>query len=137
MSERGQVLTDMSGRVTISLPWALLVRDNAKYGVMKGRMILTSEYRNNKQAAALRARQQVLPSRRLTGRCQLVAVFHEPDRDRVRDVSNYAKFLCDSLTGVAYDDDGLIDDARYVRGAVDPAAPRVVVELTPLDEAPQ
>ena len=119
--------------VRVVLPWALLVRDNAKYGVLKGRMILTSEYRTNKMAAALRARQQVMPSRRLSGRCALRATLHEPNRGRVRDVSNYAKFLCDSLSGVAYDDDGQIDDARYIRGEVDPVAPRVVVEITPLE----
>lgn len=123
--------TPSTGAITIvSLPWKLLVRDNAKYGVMRGSMILTKAYRDNKAAASLRARQQVMPSQRLSGRVRLWATFHEPNRDRTRDVSNYAKFLCDALTGVAYDDDGMIDDARYMRGPVDAIAPRVVVELS-------
>lgn len=124
-----------SGMLTITLPWHVLVPDNAKYGVVRGKMILSAEYRRAKYAAHLRTKQQVRASVRLRGSVRMVATFHEPDRARVRDISNYSKLLCDAMSGAAYDDDGQIDDVRYIRGPVDASSPGVIIELSPLSEA--
>lgn len=116
-------------RLVLTLPWDVLCRDNAKYTVSRGKIVLSSEYRTAKAAAHLRAKAQVRASQRLTGRLAMVATFREPDRRRTRDVTNYAKMLCDALTGAAWEDDGQLDDARYIRGPVDRANPRVEVEV--------
>jgi Holliday junction resolvase RusA-like endonuclease len=112
-----------------------MVRDNARHGLMKGRIVLTARYRDALTFASILARSAMKGRQPLTSRVTLVAMFHEPDRKRKRDITNYAKLLCDSLVGAAIADDSQIDDARYIRGAIDPNDPRVVVTLTPVEAA--
>lgn len=124
--------------IRLELPWALLVPDNAKYGVvMKGKrpaMILTARYREAKDKGALVAMGLVKAHQKIAaGRCVLEATFFEPDASRTRDVTNYAKLLCDMLKGIAYTDDAQIHRATYVRGWVDPTNPRVEVEVYPIN----
>jgi Holliday junction resolvase RusA-like endonuclease len=121
--------------ITLAIPWGYLCRDNARHGLMRGRIVLTARYRDALLfsqilvGAAMKGRQPI------TGRVALVATFHEPDRKRKRDVTNYAKLLCDALSPAAILDDSQIDDARYVRGDVDKTDPRVVVTLAIVEAA--
>lgn len=114
----------------ITLPWGCLVSDNEKYTVSRGRKILGARYRNGLAAATLHVKRQVRLRDMLCDPCAIVCTFHEPNRSRTRDVSNYSKLICDALKGRAIVDDGLIDDARYVRGHIDPAKPRVEITIT-------
>lgn len=118
--------------ILITLPWACLVSDNAKYGVYHGRKLLTTQYRNALAAAQLHVRRQVPPGAMLTGPVHVQVTFHEPDRSRVRDLWNYGKLIGDCLKGLAIEDDGQIDDSRLVRGAVREDDACVVVRITPL-----
>lgn len=120
--------------LVLVLPWAVLAGDNRRHGLSRGRIVLTSEYRNARDGASL----AVQALRR--GRCfetpvAMLATFYEPDRRRKRDILNFSKLLGDVLTrGGAIVDDSLIDDARSIRGPVDARNPRCVVELRPLTE---
>lgn len=119
--------------LTLALPWYVLVRDNARHGLMRGRIVLTEEYREALVTARILVQHATRGREPMAGRVALVATFHEPDRSRRRDVTNYAKLLCDALSHRALVDDSQIDDARYVRGAVDKTNPRVEVTLTPME----
>lgn len=121
----------MSG--TVTLPYAVLVPDNAKYGVYRGRALLTARYRTAKDAAAtlLRAAWRRPP---LEGPVALTVTLYPPDRRR-RDLLNVSKLLHDALeaAGIVHDD-AQLDDVRYVRGPIDRATPRAELTLTPLPE---
>jgi len=116
--------TDACDRLTVSLPWDVLVSDNDKYGVIGGRMILTSKYRKAKDSAHQLAQLQCLRNR-VAGRIRITATLYEPDRLRARDVSNHTKLVHDSLIGAAYQDDSQIDDVHWIRGSVDASRPRL------------
>lgn len=124
--------------ITLTLPWDVLVPDNRKYTVSRGRIILTTEYRHAKQwiyeiALADRAQKRWRP---IDGRIALHAVVYEPDASRVRDVCNFAKLVQDGLACECYEDDGQIDDARWIRGGIDRNNPRMEITLTPLSPIP-
>lgn len=123
--------------IKLTLPWAVLVRDNAKYGVTINRatrkplLILTSEYRGGKDSAYLLAKQQIRRAP-MSGPLVLVATLYEPNRSRARDVTNFCKMVHDALEKAAYENDSQLDDVRWIRGPVDRENPRVELVLTPL-----
>ena len=127
-AKSGESHTETCDRLTVTLPWPVLVSDNDKYGVIGGRMILTSKYREAKETAHSLAQLQCL-RRRVTGRVRVMATLHEPDRLRARDVSNHAKLVHDSLIGAAFDDDSQIDDVHWIRGPVDQSRPRLDIVI--------
>lgn len=91
--------------ISLSLPWAVLVGDNHRLSPRKHGQGLfqTSKYRIAKaEARRLIVRQYHGPL--LDGPVELVAVFRMPDNVR-RDVTNFAKILGDSLTGIVIADD--------------------------------
>lgn len=118
--------------LALVLPWACLVPDNAKYGVIGGRLLLTRQYREAKAAARAEVARQVAGADPLEGPLALAATVVEPDRSRRRDIANYAKLAHDSLTGLAFHDDSQLDDVRWRRGVVDAARPRLELILTPI-----
>ena len=120
--------TDACDRLTVSLPWPVLVSDNDKYGVIGGRMILTSRYRKAKDSAHQLAQLQCLRNR-VNGRIRITATVYEPDRDKARDISNWEKLTHDSLIDAAYEDDSQIDDVHWIRGPVDRARPRLDIVI--------
>lgn len=120
----------------LTLPWAVLVPDNAKYGVVRGKIILTKAYRTAKESARMLA-QLTFKRRRLYGPVSVVATLYEPDRDRSRDLSNYCKLVHDALSDAAYTDDAQIDDVRWLRGPVDPKNPRCEITISPITPASQ
>jgi len=95
-------------------------------------MVLSIKYRRAKQYITNIAMVNRLMAHRrpLKGRVTLRAVVYEPNRSRTRDVCNFAKLVQDGLSGECYDDDGQIDDARWIRGPIDKANPRMEITLT-------
>lgn len=112
----------------IVLPWAVLVGDNDRHGVIGGRILLTVRYRSALAAATLYAQRQWRPRAAFTGPVHVTATFHEPDRRR-RDIANLTKLLGDALTGVAYVDDSQIDRWTLVRGTIDRRDPCAVLVI--------
>ena len=118
--------------MTIVLPWAVLCRDNARHGLMNGRILLTREYREALEAASMVAKSQwrMAP---IEGRVALGVTLFFPDKRR-RDIGNYTKMLNDALSQVVYVDDSQIDELLVQRGPIDKANPRAeihVSEITP------
>lgn len=123
--------------VTITLPWAYLVPDNVRHGLVGRTIRLTARYRDAQQALHLAALAGWRAAGRrgpLEGPLAIDVLLVAPDRRR-RDVSNYAKIIGDALAGVAWHDDAQIADARYRRGPVDPAAPCAVLTVRPMEAA--
>jgi Holliday junction resolvase RusA-like endonuclease len=116
----------------IILPWPVVASDNARHGVIKGRIRLTAAYRERKAAATLLAR-RAWRGEALTTAVRLSVTVHEPDRRR-RDIGNLVKATADVLTGIAYLDDSQIDHLDVRRGAIDRKDPRLEITVSPLTE---
>lgn len=67
------------------------------------------------------------------GAC-LIASFFLPDRRRGNDWDNLGKLIADACNGLAYSDDSQIVEAHIYR-FLDPANPRTVFSLTPVESA--
>lgn len=134
-------LWDTPPALALVIPWADVCPDNRKHAMGRNRrIVLSHEYSTAKLRAHYGAMAQARGARWLctADRVAVQFILHEPDfrADRQRDVSNYAKMLCDALSTVVWDDDSQIDDARYTRGTTDPARPRVEVRVWRLAEEP-
>lgn len=122
------------GHILLVIPWKHCVRDNAKYGVMNGRMILTKKYRTGKREAGKIAKRQMAGTPPFTTPVRLVAHVFFPNSSRKRDAGNYRKLLTDALEKGVYTDDSLIHDERWINAGVDADEPRVEIEITPLSQ---
>jgi Holliday junction resolvase RusA-like endonuclease len=103
----------------IEIPFDVLVRDNAKHGVVNGRMILSKDYRYAKKAIHLIAISQWRRTA-FSGEVRVdVEFFLRPGGrtklNRKTDIANYFKLLFDSLQGVCYDDDHQIAEIHVKR----------------------
>jgi Holliday junction resolvase RusA-like endonuclease len=118
--------------MTLFLPWAVLVSDNRRHGVIKGRIVLTKEYREAKEAAEWLIAGQMKGQLAHIGPCRVTVALREPDRTRRRDLSNFSKLIHDALEKLAYSNDALIDHLEYIRDTADrePGAYITLVELT-------
>jgi Holliday junction resolvase RusA-like endonuclease len=114
----------------ITLPWAVLLGDNARHGLMNGRILLTSKYRTALRAASTLAAAQ-WKAAPLKGPVALTVTLYEPDKRR-RDVLNYGKIIGDALSMIVILDDSQIDHATMIRGGIDRYNPRAVIEISPL-----
>jgi len=120
----------------IDLPLSVLVRDNAKYGVLKGRMLLTKDYRYAKKAIHLIATSQWRRSP-FSGEVRVdVEFFLRPGGrtalNRKTDIANYSKILFDSLQGVCYEDDHQIAEVHFLRRETE-GDPFVRLRITELE----
>lgn len=116
--------------IRLRLPWSLLVSDNEKYGVINGRMLITSRYRQAKATIAARARDligEVEPARHPVA---LEALVWVPD-NRPHDVPNFGKCVHDALEGVVYVKDSWLHGAHWKRAGVDVDSPRAEITITP------
>lgn len=116
--------------VSLVIPFKYLVSDNAKYGVIRGRMLLRADYRAAKdtiQGIARRAMQDTAPTDQPVS---LHAKLYMPDARR-RDATNNAKILNDSLQGAVYLDDTQIKSATYEHAGIDRENPRCEVTISP------
>lgn len=109
--------------VALSIPWAHLVPDNQKYGVIRGRMLLTAKYRAAKDCIQHIARRAMQQRPMLEGTLIWEAKLYMPDARR-RDATNYAKLTQDSLQGVVYADDTQITRATWINAGIDRDNPR-------------
>lgn len=128
----------MSAPITLTLPWDCIVPDNAKYGVIRGRMLLTSRYRAAKAEIATRALAAMRSGRKpaFPRDCalSLYVALYPPDRRR-RDTLNVAKLIGDSLESVCYADDTQIAHAAFHRFAPERENARAEIVLSPLTES--
>lgn len=92
---------------------------------------MTKEAKALKESYQWQAKAQVKTAP-LSGPLSVTLTIYHGDR-RVRDIDNYNKLVFDALTGIAYEDDGQIDELRLVR-RYDKARPRLEVELSTGEE---
>lgn len=114
----------------ITLPWSVLVADNQRHGLSRGRILLTSKYRNALVGASTLARVQWKQPAHKTSVAVTITLY-EPDKRR-RDIGNYTKLIADALTRIAFVDDSQIDRLELRRGALDRVNPRAEVQVLPL-----
>jgi Holliday junction resolvase RusA-like endonuclease len=121
-----------SAPVVLTLPVAYLVPDNARAGVLGGRVLLTRRYRQAKAALALVAAAQ-WRGPPWAGPVTLVATLYPKDRRR-RDAGNCRKQVTDALQGIAYHDDAQLTSETWRLGPV--AGRDARLELTLSRETP-
>lgn len=116
----------------IVIPYSMLASDNKRFGVVKGRMILTKKYRDSKEAAHLSAMAQARTARLrpIEGPVSVTGRVYWPDGVR-RDMTMFIKGLHDALEGVAYLDDFQIRHLSYERMPDDADNPRVEIDIEP------
>lgn len=116
--------------VMLRIPWSRLCSDNERHGVINGRLLLTTKYRQSKAAIAALAREQlgdvepVAIPLAFTGRVWL------PDH-RLHDPCNFGKSTQDALAGVVYVDDRWLWRVVWERAGVDVDAPRAELSISP------
>jgi Holliday junction resolvase RusA-like endonuclease len=114
--------------VNLTIPYALLARDNERIGGMiRGRLLLSKKYRKKKEMAGLSAMSQYKGDP-IDGPVRLEGVAYWPDRRR-RDLLFFAKALHDALEGVCYVDDSQIAEVSYRVGGIDRDNPRVELAI--------
>lgn len=99
---------------------------NQKYFVVKGRMLLSTKYRDTKQAMAWEIKSQVTTAP-LVGSIEMNIMFYYGDK-RKRDIDAYLKILLDAMSGIVYEDDSQID-AMHVFKEVDIINPRTIIQI--------
>lgn len=114
--------------VQLSIPWQYLVPDNAKYGVIKGRMLLRAPYRAAKDTIQHIARRAMQGRPMLEGDLIWEAKLYMPDARR-RDATNYAKLCQDSCQGSIYADDTQIKQATWINAGICRENPRCDIRV--------
>lgn len=135
-SFEGALFADLRTELVLCLPWSHLLADNRKYAPAltkqrKATMILTADYRTAKRRAVNTLTVQMGGAPPFKGPVEVVARLWEPDRQRRRDLTNLAKLVQDAMNGIAYTDDSMIDDVRWIRAGVDVDRPRLDLTITP------
>lgn len=117
--------------VSLRIPWSALVSDNAKYGVVNGKLIAQKPYRAAKKAIASLAQDAMVG--RLPAECPLSlhARVWMPDNRR-HDLTNSCKIVHDALEGTIYTDDVWLHRVTWERAGVDVDAPRAELTISPL-----
>ena len=119
---------------TLVLPFDVLVPDNRRVTrTVRGRVLLTTRYREGKRAITLLARTQYR-GRPMVGPLELRARVFFPDHRR-RDPGNLRKALTDALAAVCYADDAQLWREVWERAGVDRGNPRVEVVIRPFCES--
>jgi crossover junction endodeoxyribonuclease RusA len=99
---------------------------NQKYFVVRGRMLLSTKYRDTKEAMQWEVKSQVKGAP-LVGDVALNIMFYYGD-NRKRDIDAYLKILLDSMSGIVYEDDAQISE-MHVFKEVDKINPRTVIQI--------
>ena len=117
--------------ISLRIPWSALVSDNAKYGVVNGKLIAQKPYRAAKKAIGKLAADAMNGRPAAACPLALVARVYVPD-NRVHDVVNFSKCVHDALKGTVFTDDQWLHDVRWIRAGVDVDAPRAEITISPL-----
>lgn len=123
--QRGRKFASLS----LTIPFKHLVSDNAKYGVIRGRMLLQADYRQAKETIGAIARRAMKDTLLAEGPVHLHATVHMPDARR-RDATNHIKLVHDSLQGIVFADDSQITRATWENAGIDREKPRVELCIT-------
>jgi Holliday junction resolvase RusA-like endonuclease len=117
--------------ISLRIPWSALVSDNAKYGVVNGKLIAQKPYRAAKKAIASLAQDAM--AGRPPAECPLAlhARVWMPDNRR-HDLTNSCKIVHDALEGTIYTDDVWLHRVTWERAGVDVDAPRCELTISPL-----
>ncbi len=99
---------------------------NQKYSVIRGKMFLSKDYRNTKEAMEWEVKSQI-KGEPLKGEVTLNIMFYYGD-NRKRDIDAYLKILLDSMSGIVYEDDCQISE-MHVFKEVDKEKPRTVIQI--------
>jgi Holliday junction resolvase RusA-like endonuclease len=122
--------------VRLTLPWSSLVSDNERYGVINGKLLLTSAYRRGKGLVRDLARETLGEIALADYPLSLEARVWVPDEFHAHDVCNFAKAVHDALQGVLITNDRWLWDTRWIHAGADIDAPRAEVTITPLPVSP-
>lgn len=122
--------------LVLELSWRALAPDNERtVPVWAGgpRQVPSARYKKAKRLA----REQVALQVRgvIAGPVRVDVVMRFPDR-HVRDVTNYAKLIADSLVGLAIESDRwtVLRATSWTAAGVDAANPGATVTVTPIEE---
>jgi Holliday junction resolvase RusA-like endonuclease len=99
---------------------------NQKFGIFRGRNILSKKYRDTKYALAMEIRSQGILCP-YSGILEVTLVFHFGDK-RKRDVDAYIKIILDAMEGLVYDNDNQIVELLVYK-QIDLKNPRTEVEI--------
>lgn len=99
---------------------------NQKYFVVRGRMLLSTKYRDTKETMQWEVKSQ-WKGEPLTDDVTLNVMFYYGD-NRKRDIDAYLKILLDSMSGIIYEDDAQITE-MHVFKEVDKGEPRTVIQV--------
>lgn len=99
---------------------------NQKYGVIRGRLLLTKAYRDTKSAMEweIRSTWRIAPH---TGSVALNVMFYYGD-NRKRDIDAYLKILLDAMTGIVYEDDSQVEELHVFK-MIDKENPRTEIQV--------
>jgi Holliday junction resolvase RusA-like endonuclease len=118
-------------RIELRIPWSCLVSDNAKYGVLDGKLIAQKPYREAKKRIHALALEVMGDRPSFLQPVALVARVWMPDNRR-HDLTNSCKLVHDALEDAVVEDDSQLHDVRWIRAGVDVDAPRAELTITPL-----
>lgn len=118
--------------VKLLLPWSHLISDNARYGVINGKLLLTKDYRRCKGQIRELVRTKLGMVDAAAIPLRLEAHVWVPDELRAHDVCNFAKCCHDALQTVVYANDRWLWDTRWIHAGVDVDAPRAELTILPL-----
>lgn len=102
------------------------VQVNKKFSVIRGRMFLSKEYRDTKEAMEWEITAQYKGKIIEEDVCMNVLFYYGDSRKR--DIDAYLKILLDSMTGIVYTDDSQINE-MHVFKEVDKDNPRTVIQI--------
>lgn len=100
---------------------------NQKYFVVRGRMLLSTKYRDAKEAMMWEIKSAMGNFSPLTGSVELNIMFYHGDK-RKHDIDNCLKILLDAMSGIIYEDDSQID-AMHIYKEVDKKNPRTIIQV--------
>ncbi|MCA1571316.1 MAG: RusA family crossover junction endodeoxyribonuclease [Chloroflexi bacterium] len=127
----------MSGALVLDLPWRALAPDNERLVPVRSRGSVRQVPSTRYSKAKALARSEILVQTRgrggIAGPVRVDVVVRFPDRN-VRDVTNYAKMVCDALCGLAIETDRwtVLRETSWTAAGVDAENPGATVTITPL-----
>ena len=99
---------------------------NQKYFVVRGKMLLSTKYRDTKEAMEWEVKSQ-WKGEPLADAVTLNIMFYYGD-SRKRDIDAYLKILLDSMSGIVYEDDSQIIEMHIFK-EIDKSNPKTIIQI--------